>query len=122
MAALVLAAGCGQKAAKLQADQTVQLKGDTPLVLVVDPQPADFDMTLEITADQPVDVSMVLNRPVDEAVAQAKKHDASKDAYVKLNAKTHKIESTIAAKVRVVLVVWQTDASGRATVQVKRAK
>jgi hypothetical protein len=120
--ALVVNAGCGTKAAKLQNDQTVQLKGDTPVALMVDPQPKDYDMTLEITADQPIDVSLFLNKKVDEAVGEAKKHGASNLAYAKSNAKTHKIESTVAAKVPVVLVLLQSQDSGRATVQIKRTK
>jgi hypothetical protein len=119
---LAVIAGCGTKAAKLQNDQTVQLKGETPVALVVDPQPQHYDMTLEITADQPINVALVLNRPVEEAVAQAKKQDASKYAYDKSNPKAHKIESTIAENVRAVLVVWQSQGSGQATVQVKRTK
>jgi hypothetical protein len=119
---VLMVAGCGTRAAKLQNDQTVQLKGDTPVALVLDPQPKDYDMTLEITADQPIDVSLFLNKTVDEAVAEAKKHGASNLGYSKSNAKDHKIESTIAANVRMVLVMYQTQGSGRATVQVKRTK
>jgi hypothetical protein len=120
--ALAVLAGCGTKAAKLQNDQTVQLKGDSPVALVVDPQPQHYDMTLEITADQPINVALVLNRPVEEAVAQAKKQDGSKYAQDKSNAKAHKIESTIGENVRAVLVMWRGQESGQATVQVKRTK
>jgi hypothetical protein len=120
--ALAVIAGCGTKAAKLQNDQTVELKGDTPVALVVDPLPQHYDMTLEITADQPINVALVLNRPVGEAVAQAKKQDGSKYAQDKANPKAHKIESTIGENVRAVLVMWQGEGAGQATVQVKRTK
>jgi hypothetical protein len=112
--------GCGTKAVHLQADQTVQLKGDTPALLVVEPQPKDYDMTIEIAADQPVDVSLIVNRTEEEAVKLAKKHQ--QETYGKANAKSHKIECTVAANVRTVLVVWQDQTSGTATVQVRRTK
>jgi hypothetical protein len=112
----------GHKPAPLQAEQTVQLTGDSPVALVVGAQPKHYDMTIDISADQPIDLSLITNRPVNEAIDLAKKHIAAKELYGKSNSQTHRIECTIGENIPVVLVVWQSNSSGRASLQIKRTK
>jgi uncharacterized protein YcfL len=119
------AVGCGSKhrSAKMQADQTVRLTEGAPIyALVMDPQPKHYDYKMEVTGDQPLDVSYVVGATVDEAINLEKRFIPTKQGYGKENAKTHAWEGTIGAHIRAVLVLRHNPQSGPTNVRVKLKK
>ena len=124
IAALVLAAaGCGTPSAPLRDDQTVTLTDGSPIqALLIEPQPKDYLINLEVTANRPIDFAVVPgNLTLDQALELRGKDIGLKQAYRK-TASSHTFEGGMAANTRPILLLRHVEGSGPTSVRVKRTR